>query len=203
MPGQCSGVGRNRTDVLATRARRTARHTQRPCGPSDPVVLPTCSLAARYPSAERQSGSYARHESTNGSRRSMSTSCRALTHLAHAIRRALHAQVLHSRPWRGSRLWTAAARTRLGVGKFPLALRSRSIVQKDRAATGTAGSRSHDRKVRPSRGNAARRTAACRWTRRQFVFVSATITQALTASGSQPRSRAMRAASRRLRSTVR
>ncbi len=115
----------------------------------------------------------------------MSTSCRALTHLAHAIRRALHAQVLHCRPWRGSGLWTAAARTRLGVGRVPLVLRSRSIVQKDRAATGTAGSRSHDRKVRPSRGNAARRTALCRWTRRRFVFVSATITQALTASGSQ------------------
>ena len=72
--------------------------------------------------------------------------------------------------------------------------------RKPRVSTRPEGSRSHARIPRPSTGILARRTPLCAQTARRLVRLSAMTIHVLTATGSQPHSRAIRHASRRRRS---
>src|SRR5438093_6758046 len=75
-------------------------------------------------------------------------------------------------------------------------------VRKDSAANDADGRRNHPAMVRPSCGNAVRRTARCAVSRRRFERLSARTTHEAIDAGSQPRSRAIARASRRRRPVV-
>jgi len=72
--------------------------------------------------------------------------------------------------------------TRFVGAAFRVALPTRSLAMKERAATAPDGRRSHDRIVRPSSGNRFRSIVRCRARRRRFIVESATTTQTLTES---------------------
>lgn len=93
-------------------------------------------------------------------------------------------------------------RTRLTVAKPGLTFPPPTFDQKDRQRSSPTGRRNHPATVRPSEGNAARSVAPCERTLRRFMTLSETITHTATFEGTQPRSRATFAASRRFRSTV-
>ena len=90
--------------------------------------------------------------------------------------------------------------TRRAFGNRPLAPGGRAT--RDRALIGPTGSRSQRPMARPWAGKAARSTVACSRIRRLFMDTLPSATHVPIVTGSQPRSRAMRGASRRRRSAV-